>query len=60
MSQEEWPAEEARVDGPVALGVVHRRHVDGDSLEDAYIALVRQHEAGHGDAAAKLFAEVTR
>ena len=30
------------------------------SLEDAYIALVQQHEAGHGEAAAKLFAEVTR
>ncbi len=30
------------------------------SLEDAYISLVQQHEAGHGEAAAKLFAEVTR
>ena len=30
------------------------------SLEDAYIALVQQHEAGHGEAAARLFAEVTR
>jgi ABC-2 type transport system ATP-binding protein len=29
------------------------------SLEDAYIALVQQHEAGHGDAAARLFTEVT-
>ena len=29
------------------------------SLEDAYLALVQQHEAGHGEAAAKLFAEVT-
>ena len=30
------------------------------SLEDAYIALVQQHEAGHGDAAARLFTEVAR
>ena len=30
------------------------------SLEDAYLALVQQHEAGHGEAAAKLFADVTR
>lgn len=30
------------------------------SLEDAYLALVRQHEAGHGEAAARLFAEVAR
>ncbi|WP_426246309.1 ABC transporter ATP-binding protein [Nocardioides sp. LHG3406-4] len=30
------------------------------SLEDAYISLVQQHEAGHGDAAARLFTEVTR
>ena len=30
------------------------------SLEDAYLALVQQHEAGHGEAAARLFAEVTR
>ena len=30
------------------------------SLEDAYIALVQQHEAGHGEAAARLFAAVTR
>ena len=29
-------------------------------LEDAYLALVQQHEAGHGEAAAKLFADVTR
>ena len=29
------------------------------SLEDAYLALVQQHEAGHGEAAARLFAEVT-
>jgi ABC-2 type transport system ATP-binding protein len=29
------------------------------SLEDAYIALVQQHEAGHGDAAARLFTEMT-
>ncbi len=27
------------------------------SLEDAYLALVQQHEAGHADAAARLFAE---
>ncbi|WP_101526127.1 ABC transporter ATP-binding protein [Nocardioides houyundeii] len=30
------------------------------SLEDAYLSLVRQHEAGHTDAAAQLFSEVTR
>jgi len=30
------------------------------SLEDAYLALVQQHEAGHGEAAARLFAEVAR
>jgi ABC-2 type transport system ATP-binding protein len=30
------------------------------SLEDTYLALVQQHEAGHGDAAARLFTEVTR
>ncbi|HSF98040.1 MAG TPA: ABC transporter ATP-binding protein [Ornithinibacter sp.] len=30
------------------------------SLEDAYLLLVQQHEAGHGEAAATLFAEVTR
>ena len=30
------------------------------SLEDAYLSLVQQHEAGHGEAAATLFAEVTR
>ena len=30
------------------------------SLEDAYLTLVQQHEAGHGDAAAKLFSEMTR
>ncbi len=30
------------------------------SLEDAYLALVRQHEAGHGEVAARLFTEVTR
>lgn len=30
------------------------------SLEDAYLSLVQQHEAGHGDVAAKLFTEVTR
>ncbi len=30
------------------------------SLEDAYLSLVQQHEAGHGDAAAQLFTEVTR
>jgi ABC-2 type transport system ATP-binding protein len=30
------------------------------SLEDAYLALVQQHEAGHGEAAARLFADVTR
>ncbi len=30
------------------------------SLEDAYISLVQQHEAGHADAAAQLFTEVTR
>jgi ABC-2 type transport system ATP-binding protein len=30
------------------------------SLEDAYLALVQQHESGHGDAAARLFTEVTR
>jgi ABC-2 type transport system ATP-binding protein len=29
------------------------------SLEDAYLALVRQHEAGHVDDAAQLFTEVT-
>ena len=29
-------------------------------LEDAYLSLVQQHEAGHGEAAARLFAEVTR
>ena len=29
------------------------------SLEDAYLALVRQREAGHADAAARLFTEVT-
>ena len=29
------------------------------SLEDAYLSLVRQHESGHGDAAAQLFTEVT-
>ena len=30
------------------------------SLEDAYLALVQQHEAGHGEAAARLFSEVAR
>ncbi|MGA9747686.1 MAG: ABC transporter ATP-binding protein [Nocardioides sp.] len=30
------------------------------SLEDAYLALVQQHESGRADAAADLFAEVTR
>ncbi|WP_377641843.1 ABC transporter ATP-binding protein [Oryzobacter terrae] len=30
------------------------------SLEDAYLSLVQQHEAGHGEAAARLFAEVAR
>ena len=30
------------------------------SLEDAYLALVERHEAGHGDAAAQLFTEVAR
>ena len=30
------------------------------SLEDAYLSLVQQHEAGHTDAAARLFSEVTR
>jgi ABC-2 type transport system ATP-binding protein len=30
------------------------------SLEDAYLALVQQHEAGHGEAAARLFAQVAR
>ncbi len=30
------------------------------SLEDAYLALVQQHESGKADAAADLFAEVTR
>ncbi len=29
------------------------------SLEDAYLALVQRHEAGHGEAAAALFSEVT-
>jgi hypothetical protein len=29
------------------------------SLEDAYLTLVQQHEAGHGEAAARLFSEVT-
>lgn len=29
------------------------------SLEDAYLALVQEHEAGHGDAAARLFREAT-
>jgi ABC-2 type transport system ATP-binding protein len=28
------------------------------SLEDAYLSLVQQHEAGHGEAAARLFTEV--
>jgi ABC-2 type transport system ATP-binding protein len=30
------------------------------SLEDAYLSLVQQHEAGHAEAAARLFKEVTR
>ena len=30
------------------------------SLEDAYLTLVQQHEAGHGEAAARLFAEVSQ
>ena len=30
------------------------------SLEDAYMVLVQQHEAGAVDAAAQLFSEVTR
>ena len=30
------------------------------SLEDAYLSLVQQHEAGHTEAAARLFTEVTR
>jgi ABC-2 type transport system ATP-binding protein len=30
------------------------------SLEDAYLALVERHEAGHSDAAARLFTEVAR
>jgi ABC-2 type transport system ATP-binding protein len=30
------------------------------SLEDAYLALVQQHEAGHAVEAAGLFSEVTR
>ena len=30
------------------------------SLEDAYMALVQQHEAGRAEAAAQTFAEVTR
>ncbi|WP_036555875.1 ABC transporter ATP-binding protein [Nocardioides insulae] len=29
------------------------------SLEDAYLSLVQQHEAGHGEAAARLFTEAT-
>ncbi|WP_345203911.1 ABC transporter ATP-binding protein [Fodinibacter luteus] len=39
---------------------VHDLEVRRASLEDAYLALVQQHEAGHGEAAARLFAEVTR
>jgi ABC-2 type transport system ATP-binding protein len=30
------------------------------SLEDAYLSLVQEHEAGHAEAAARLFKEVTR
>ena len=30
------------------------------TLEDAYLALVQQHEAGHGEAAARSFSEVAR
>ncbi len=39
---------------------VHDLEVRRASLEDAYLALVQQHEAGHGEAAARLFAEVAR
>jgi len=38
---------------------IHDLEVRLSSLEDAYLALVRQHEAGHGDAAARLFSATT-
>ncbi len=38
---------------------VHDLEVRRASLEQAYLSLVRQHEAGHGDAAAELFTEAT-
>ena len=43
-------------DGDLVTGLDIRRA----SLEDAYLSLVQQHEAGHTEAAARLFTEVTR
>ncbi len=40
--------------------LVHDLDIRRASLEDAYLALVQQHEAGHTEAAARLFTEVTR
>ncbi|MDZ5623265.1 ABC transporter ATP-binding protein [Nocardioides sp. HM23] len=38
---------------------VHDLEVRRSSLEDAYLALVQEHEAGHEDAAARLFSATT-
>ena len=40
--------------------LVHDLDIRRASLEDAYLSLVQQHEAGHQEAAARLFTEVTR
>ena len=40
--------------------LVHDLDIRRASLEDAYLSLVQQHEAGHTEAAARLFTEVTR
>jgi ABC-2 type transport system ATP-binding protein len=39
---------------------VHDLDIRRASLEDAYLSLVREHESGHADAAARIFKEVTR